>query len=176
MRQSPSWRAALASASRPRESQAYGLQGQCWLPKGQCGWVPTTQVGPAPWLDLELLWEGLALALFLAWDPQRWRPQGRESPGTVPEAEDGDGKRRLVGAGPQRQLAHRPPRRHDEVTHIKIQNTGDYYDLYGGEKFATLAELVQHYMDQRGGLLRERSGAPVELRHPLSCQDPTTER
>ncbi|XP_046516723.1 tyrosine-protein phosphatase non-receptor type 11-like isoform X3 [Equus quagga] len=67
-------------------------------------------------------------------------------------------------------------RRHDEVTHIKIQNTGDYYDLYGGEKFATLAELVQHYMDQRGGLLRERSGAPVELRHPLSCQDPTTER
>uniref|UniRef100_A0A9L0SS93 Tyrosine-protein phosphatase non-receptor type n=1 Tax=Equus caballus TaxID=9796 RepID=A0A9L0SS93_HORSE len=67
-------------------------------------------------------------------------------------------------------------RRHDEVTHIKIQNTGDYYDLYGGEKFATLAELVQHYMDQRGGLLRERSGAPVELRHPLGCQDPTTER
>ncbi|XP_014437880.1 LOW QUALITY PROTEIN: tyrosine-protein phosphatase non-receptor type 11-like [Tupaia chinensis] len=67
-------------------------------------------------------------------------------------------------------------RRHEEVTHIKIQNTGDYYDLYGGEKFATLAELVQHYTGQRGGLLRERSGAPVELRHPLGCQDPTSER
>ncbi|XP_066875875.1 tyrosine-protein phosphatase non-receptor type 11-like isoform X2 [Kogia breviceps] len=67
-------------------------------------------------------------------------------------------------------------RRHDEVTHIKIQNTGDYYDLYGGEKFATLAELVQHYTGQCGGLLRERGGAPVELRHPLSCQDPTSER
>ncbi|XP_029803358.1 tyrosine-protein phosphatase non-receptor type 11-like isoform X2 [Suricata suricatta] len=67
-------------------------------------------------------------------------------------------------------------RRHDEVTHIKIQNTGDYYDLYGGEKFATLAELVQHYMGQCGGLLRERSGAPVELRHPLGCQDPISER
>ncbi|XP_057409868.1 tyrosine-protein phosphatase non-receptor type 11-like isoform X1 [Balaenoptera acutorostrata] len=67
-------------------------------------------------------------------------------------------------------------RRHDEVTHIKIQNTGDYYDLYGGEKFATLAELVQHYTGQRGGLLRERGGAPVELLHPLSCQDPTSER
>uniref|UniRef100_A0A8C0C5V6 protein-tyrosine-phosphatase n=1 Tax=Balaenoptera musculus TaxID=9771 RepID=A0A8C0C5V6_BALMU len=62
------------------------------------------------------------------------------------------------------------------VTHIKIQNTGDYYDLYGGEKFATLAELVQHYTGQRGGLLRERGGAPVELLHPLSCQDPTSER
>ncbi|XP_032469192.1 tyrosine-protein phosphatase non-receptor type 11-like isoform X2 [Phocoena sinus] len=67
-------------------------------------------------------------------------------------------------------------RRRDEVTHIKIQNTGDYYDLYGGEKFATLAELVQHYTGQRGGLLRERGGAPVELWHPLSCQDPTSER
>ncbi|KAM5267015.1 tyrosine-protein phosphatase non-receptor type 11-like isoform 9-T9 [Hipposideros larvatus] len=67
-------------------------------------------------------------------------------------------------------------RRQDEVTHIKIQNTGDYYDLYGGEKFATLAELVQHYTGQRGALLRERSGAPVELRHPLGCQDPTSER
>uniref|UniRef100_A0A8C9B2C9 protein-tyrosine-phosphatase n=1 Tax=Phocoena sinus TaxID=42100 RepID=A0A8C9B2C9_PHOSS len=63
-----------------------------------------------------------------------------------------------------------------DVTHIKIQNTGDYYDLYGGEKFATLAELVQHYTGQRGGLLRERGGAPVELWHPLSCQDPTSER
>uniref|UniRef100_A0A452F8K9 protein-tyrosine-phosphatase n=1 Tax=Capra hircus TaxID=9925 RepID=A0A452F8K9_CAPHI len=67
-------------------------------------------------------------------------------------------------------------RRHDEVTHIKIQNTGDYYDLYGGEKFATLAELVQHYTGQHAGLLRERGGAPVELRHPLGCQDPTSER
>ncbi|XP_039732698.1 tyrosine-protein phosphatase non-receptor type 11-like isoform X2 [Pteropus medius] len=67
-------------------------------------------------------------------------------------------------------------RRQDEVTHIKIQNTGDYYDLYGGEKFATLAELVQHYTGQRAGPLRERSGAPVELRHPLGCQDPTSER
>ena len=37
------------------------------------------------------------------------------------------------------------------MTHIKIQNTGDYYDLYGGEKFATLAELVQHYTGQCGG-------------------------
>ncbi|XP_062960308.1 tyrosine-protein phosphatase non-receptor type 11-like [Cynocephalus volans] len=67
-------------------------------------------------------------------------------------------------------------RRHEEVTHIKIQNTGDYYDLYGGEKFATLAELVQHYTGRHGGPLRERSGAPVELRHPLGCQDPTSER
>ncbi|NIG61435.1 tyrosine-protein phosphatase non-receptor type 11-like [Pontoporia blainvillei] len=69
-----------------------------------------------------------------------------------------------------------PSRRHDEVTHIKIRSTGDYYDLYGGEKFATLAELLQHYTGQRGGLLRERGGALVELWHPLSCQDPTSER
>ncbi|XP_070615325.1 tyrosine-protein phosphatase non-receptor type 11-like isoform X3 [Erythrolamprus reginae] len=66
-------------------------------------------------------------------------------------------------------------RRNDEVTHIKIQNTGDYYDLYGGEKFATLAELVQYYTEQEG-LLREKNSNIIELRFPLNCQDPTSER
>uniref|UniRef100_A0A8C4WPX4 protein-tyrosine-phosphatase n=1 Tax=Gopherus evgoodei TaxID=1825980 RepID=A0A8C4WPX4_9SAUR len=66
-------------------------------------------------------------------------------------------------------------RRHDEVTHIKIQNTGDYYDLYGGEKFATLAELVQYYTEQQG-LLREKNSNVIELKYPLNCQDPTSER
>uniref|UniRef100_A0ACB8EFB1 Protein tyrosine phosphatase, non-receptor type 11 n=1 Tax=Sphaerodactylus townsendi TaxID=933632 RepID=A0ACB8EFB1_9SAUR len=66
-------------------------------------------------------------------------------------------------------------RRNDEVTHIKIQNTGDYYDLYGGEKFATLAELVQYYTEQQG-LLRERNSNIIELKYPLNCQDPTSER
>ena len=50
-----------------------------------------------------------------------------------------------------------PHRRNGEVTHIKIQNTGDFYDLYGGEKFATLAELVQHYMENKDQL-KEKSG------------------
>ena len=34
-------------------------------------------------------------------------------------------------------------RRNGQITHIKIQNSGDFYDLFGGEKFATLSELVQ---------------------------------
>ena len=46
--------------------------------------------------------------------------------------------------------AHHHIRRGTEVTHIKIQNTGDYYDLYGGEKFATLSELVQFYTENEG--------------------------
>ncbi|XP_035239343.1 tyrosine-protein phosphatase non-receptor type 11b isoform X1 [Anguilla anguilla] len=66
-------------------------------------------------------------------------------------------------------------RRNDEVTHIKIQNSGDYYDLYGGEKFATLAELVQYYTEQHG-LLREKNGDVIELKYPLNCKDPTSER
>ncbi|XP_020778000.2 tyrosine-protein phosphatase non-receptor type 11b isoform X1 [Boleophthalmus pectinirostris] len=66
-------------------------------------------------------------------------------------------------------------RRDDEVTHIKIQNSGDYYDLYGGEKFATLAELVQYYTEQQD-LLRERNGHVIELKYPLNCKDPTSER
>ncbi|XP_055021538.1 tyrosine-protein phosphatase non-receptor type 11b isoform X3 [Boleophthalmus pectinirostris] len=65
--------------------------------------------------------------------------------------------------------------RDDEVTHIKIQNSGDYYDLYGGEKFATLAELVQYYTEQQD-LLRERNGHVIELKYPLNCKDPTSER
>lgn len=66
-------------------------------------------------------------------------------------------------------------RRNGEVTHIKIQNTGDFFDLYGGEKFATLAELVQHYTEGRNQL-KERNGQMIELKYPLNCADPTNER
>ena len=66
-------------------------------------------------------------------------------------------------------------RRNGEVTHIKIQNTGDFYDLYGGEKFATLAELVQHYMENKDQL-KEKSGDIIILKYPLTTADPTPER
>ena len=66
-------------------------------------------------------------------------------------------------------------RRNGGVTHIKIQNTGDFYDLYGGEKFATLSELVQFYMENHGQL-KERNSDIIELKYPLNCADPTTER
>ncbi|KAE8288966.1 Tyrosine-protein phosphatase non-receptor type 6 [Larimichthys crocea] len=61
------------------------------------------------------------------------------------------------------------------VTHIRIQNTGDYYDLYGGEKFATLSELVDYYTAENG-TLQDRDGTVIELKYPLNCSDPTTER
>ncbi|KAK3699692.1 hypothetical protein QZH41_014676 [Actinostola sp. cb2023] len=66
-------------------------------------------------------------------------------------------------------------RRNGEVTHIKIQNSGDYYDLYGGEKFATLSELVQYYTENPGQL-REKNGQLIEMKYPLNSADPTTER
>ncbi|OWF46727.1 tyrosine-protein phosphatase non-receptor type 11-like isoform X1 [Mizuhopecten yessoensis] len=66
-------------------------------------------------------------------------------------------------------------RRNKEVTHIKIQNNGEFYDLYGGEKFATLAELVQYYMENQDQL-KERNGVVIELKYPLNSEDPTTER
>ncbi|XP_045763063.1 tyrosine-protein phosphatase corkscrew [Maniola jurtina] len=66
-------------------------------------------------------------------------------------------------------------RRGSEVTHIKIQNNGEFLDLYGGEKFATLSELVQFYMDNQGQL-REKNGNVIRLKTPLNCADPTTER
>lgn len=66
-------------------------------------------------------------------------------------------------------------RRGNEVTHIKIQNNGEFLDLYGGEKFATLSELVQYYMDNQFQL-REKNGNIIRLKTPLNCADPTTER
>ncbi|XP_053546440.1 LOW QUALITY PROTEIN: tyrosine-protein phosphatase non-receptor type 11-like [Bombina bombina] len=67
-------------------------------------------------------------------------------------------------------------RRHEEVTHIKIQNTGDFYDLYGAETFATLAGGWLQYYTEQQGLLREKNGDVIELRYPLNSQDPTSER
>ncbi|XP_048880662.1 tyrosine-protein phosphatase non-receptor type 6 [Brienomyrus brachyistius] len=63
----------------------------------------------------------------------------------------------------------------DIVTHIRIQNTGDYYDLYGGEKFATLSELVEYYTTEHG-VLQDKDGTLIELKYPLNSSDPTTER
>ena len=65
-------------------------------------------------------------------------------------------------------------RRNGEVTHIKIQNTGDSYDLYGGETFATLSELVQYYMENQQ--LKEKNGAVIKLKYPVASIDPTPER
>ncbi|XP_054858778.1 tyrosine-protein phosphatase non-receptor type 6 isoform X1 [Eublepharis macularius] len=63
----------------------------------------------------------------------------------------------------------------EQVTHIRIQNTGDFYDLYGGEKFATLSELVEYYTQQQGSL-QDKDGTIIDLKYPLNCSDPTTER
>lgn len=66
-------------------------------------------------------------------------------------------------------------RRGAEVTHIKIQHTDEFYDLYGGEKFATLSELVEFYRLNRGQL-KEKNGTVIELKYPLLSEDITTER
>ncbi|XP_063818557.1 tyrosine-protein phosphatase non-receptor type 6 [Pseudophryne corroboree] len=63
----------------------------------------------------------------------------------------------------------------DSVTHIRIQNTGDYYDLYGGEQFATLSELVEYYTGQHD-TLQDTDGNQILLKYPLNCSDPTSER
>ncbi|XP_071289233.1 tyrosine-protein phosphatase non-receptor type 6 isoform X2 [Agelaius tricolor] len=92
----------------------------------------------------------------------------------------------LKGRGVHGSFLARPSRRNqgdfslsvrvgDQVTHIRIQNTGDFYDLYGGEKFATLSELVEYYTQQQGSL-QDKDGTIIDLRYPLNCSDPTTER
>mmetsp|Transcript_24786 Transcript_24786/g.64549 ORF Transcript_24786/g.64549 Transcript_24786/m.64549 type:complete len:557 (-) Transcript_24786:67-1737(-) len=61
------------------------------------------------------------------------------------------------------------------VTHIKIQHTDEFYDLYGGEKFATLSELVEYYR-LNPGQLKEKKGGVIELKYPLLSEDVTSER
>eukprot|EP00040_Diaphanoeca_grandis_P010516 m.53851 g.53851 ORF g.53851 m.53851 type:complete len:558 (+) comp21829_c0_seq1:100-1773(+) len=63
-----------------------------------------------------------------------------------------------------------------EVYHIKIQSTGDFFDLYGGETFATLFELIEHYRDPSSPGLKEAKGKLLELKYPVLSTDPTTER
>ena len=58
------------------------------------------------------------------------------------------------------------------MTHVKIQNTGDYYDLYGGEKFATLAELVQHTQASMGGCSVSAAGPPLSSGTPWAARTP----
>lgn len=56
-------------------------------------------------------------------------------------------------------------RHKDSVLHIKIQNTGEVYDLYGGEQFATLMDLVEFYKD--GEKLRLADGDVIHFSQPL---------
>lgn len=64
-------------------------------------------------------------------------------------------------------------RRRDKVTHIKIRHANDFYDLHGGEQFATLAELIQYYTENQ---LKGKNGEVFELKRPFNSSDPTTER
>lgn len=65
----------------------------------------------------------------------------------------------------------------DSFKHIKIQNNGDCgYEIgEGGDKFATLAELVEHFLMKE--TLRDKlDGNVLILKYPLNCEEPTSER
>jgi len=64
----------------------------------------------------------------------------------------------------------------DSVTHVKIQNDGECFSLLGDETFATLAELVRHYTDDKAKEMRDTTGNVIQLRTPLPCVDHHSER
>ena len=66
-------------------------------------------------------------------------------------------------------------RRKDSFAHIRIQNTGDFLSFFGGDKFATLPELVNYYREHPDQL-KEKNGTIIELRHPLMVDDYIMER
>jgi hypothetical protein len=71
---------------------------------------------------------------------------------------------------------------HNVCKHIKIQNNADCgYDIGGGgetavcDKFATLAELVEHFIMKE--TLRDKlDGTTLVLKYPLCSREPTSER
>nr|CDS33738.2 tyrosine protein phosphatase non receptor type [Hymenolepis microstoma] len=65
-------------------------------------------------------------------------------------------------------------RRKDSFAHIRIQNTGDFLSFFGGDKFATLPELVNYYREHPDQL-KEKNGTIIELRYPLTVGDYITE-
>ncbi|KAL6736743.1 hypothetical protein Aduo_007060 [Ancylostoma duodenale] len=59
------------------------------------------------------------------------------------------------------------------ITHVKIQkNSDDFLDLFGGESFASLSELVQFYIDNPEQL-QERNGESIIMKyvHPFLFED-----
>ena len=57
-------------------------------------------------------------------------------------------------------------KRSDKIIHVRIQNQGEYYDLYGGEKFATLSELIEYYTENPDRL-KQTDGSFIHLIHPM---------
>ena len=80
----------------------------------------------------------------------------------------------IASSHPFLSSAHR--KNQDEIVHIEIQNSGDYYDLYRNEKVTMLGDVVGYYMENPG-TLREENGRVIELRNALNCEEVvTTER
>ena len=68
-------------------------------------------------------------------------------------------------------------RRNGKIIHVKIQNAGDCYDLFGGEQFASLHKLVEHYSNGEGqGMLKEKGGEVILMKYPLPATSHRFER
>ena len=71
-------------------------------------------------------------------------------------------------------------RHRNEVTHIKVLNDGDWFQLVSldgaaSEPFATLNDLVFHCM-KTPTAIPLKDGGFIELKLPLVSEDPTSER
>jgi len=63
-------------------------------------------------------------------------------------------------------------RRDQDVLHIKVYSTGDYFDVYDGcenIQFATLYELLSYYWKPKPtqNQLMEKGGKPIQLLAPV---------
>lgn len=68
-------------------------------------------------------------------------------------------------------------RRKKEVTHIRVRRDGSHYVWGPGEeRFASLQDIFKYCMENLGLRLKDTNGGIVELKQPLPCSEPTSER
>eukprot|EP00036_Acanthoecidae_sp_10tr_P010874 CAMPEP_0182926658 /NCGR_PEP_ID=MMETSP0105_2-20130417/12194_1 /TAXON_ID=81532 ORGANISM="Acanthoeca-like sp., Strain 10tr" /NCGR_SAMPLE_ID=MMETSP0105_2 /ASSEMBLY_ACC=CAM_ASM_000205 /LENGTH=566 /DNA_ID=CAMNT_0025064559 /DNA_START=100 /DNA_END=1800 /DNA_ORIENTATION=+ len=61
-----------------------------------------------------------------------------------------------------------------KVQNMSIRCTEEYLDMHGGEKFATLSELIDFYRRHPGALRNKEEGVTIELKSPVLAEAAAT--
>ena len=57
-------------------------------------------------------------------------------------------------------------RRRNEIMHVKISNDGETFELYDGDGFASVPELIDYYRSNPGQFV-DKAGRSVEMYEPM---------
>ena len=61
------------------------------------------------------------------------------------------------------------------MVHLRMQNIGGLYSLFGEQQFVSPYEVVEYCLDNPG-ILKEKSGGIIEIKQPVTTQDAINNR